>query len=222
MNTNTRRLIITLFILSLFSASKGEDSIADWNRNVVSIPTLSITDEYIIPLLDSACYYWENSNLNNVLSYATVVPYIDQDNCIIWKIQVEQLYDFDVFTINFPNCYRGFIRIFNPYGILHLNNHFFFVGVNITSSYKEDVDSRRIVESYFQPDTSYATFKRNIVEQEISKTNYLQQRDSIKSSSFFPELFVYDVFDAVVLDFIEFDKSFILLRKKIVKSPWQD
>lgn len=222
MNTNIRKLIITFFMLSLFSASRGQDSIANWCRNVVSIPTLSIIDEHIVPLLDSACYYWENSTLNNILSYATVIPHKNHDNCIIWNIRVEQLYDFDVFSINFPDSYPGFTKAFIPYGFLHLNKHIFIVGVNITSSYEEDEDSRRIVESYFHPDTSCVTFRRDIVEQEISKTNYLQQRDTVKSSSFFPELFVYDVFEAVVLNFIEFDESFVLLGKKIVKSPWQD
>lgn len=220
MNTNIRRLIIVLFMLSFISELKGQDSISNWHLNSVSIPTLNIIDEHIIPLLDSACYYWENSNLNNILSYATVIPHKDRNNCIVWSIRVEQLYDFDVFSFNFPNCYSGFTKAFFPYGLLHLNNHIFIVGVNIASSYQEDVGSRRIVESYFHPDTSYATFKRDIIEQEISKTNYLQQRDTIKSSSFFPELFVYDVFEAVVVSFIELDKSFALLRKKIVKSPW--
>lgn len=221
MHTRIRRFLIVLSVLFsnvFITETKGQDTTVNFYPQIVSIPSLKVSNEQIISLLDSVYYYWENSFLNGILSYATLVPHIKQDNRIIWHIRIEQLYDYDVFSLNFPNVALEYVNLFIPYGLLYLNKRLVFVGVDKRRNIgDEDVSSRRIVESYFITNTDNITFMRDNVELQINQTNYLRQTDTIKSDYPFPESFIYDSFDAIELYFIETEESFSLLKKKVVK-----
>lgn len=220
MNTRIRRLLIVLSMLLLNAVTKGQGTVVDIHPQVISIQSLRVSHEQISPLLDSVCSYWDNSSLNGILSYATLVPHIKQDNRIIWHIRIEQLYDFDVFSLNFPNVTLGYLNLFIPYGLLYLNKRPVFVGVDKRRGISdEDVSSRQIVESYFITDTNNVKFIRDNVERQINQTKYLRQTDTIKSDYPFPESLIYDSFDAIELYFIETNRSFSLLKKEVVKRP---
>lgn len=221
MHTNNRVYLIVLSILFLNLLAKGQTSINVMNHDSISMPYLCVSNDQIFPLFDSICYHWENSPLKSILSYATVVPHKNSNNDTIWHIRVEQLYDFEVFSLIFPSGGLDFAKLFIPYGLVNQNNRNIFVGIENTKSDYENNISRQIVENFFRKDTNCAIFTRDFLDHEICKTEYLKQSDTISSSNFFPELFIYHNYTAIILDYVEENKSFVLLRKDIVKSPWQ-
>ena len=220
MNTKNRGCILVLSILFFVSVSKGQTSKFVEYQNSASIPYLYVSNNQISPLIDSVCHIWKNSALGNILSYAIIVPHKNFNGDTIWHIQVKQLHDFDAFCFVLPGWVLDFARSYIPYGLLKLNNRDIFVCIekNAPSDYEKNA-SERITEGYFQKDTSFAIFTRDVLEYEIGKSDFLIEFDTI-NSSFPPETVIYNNYYALEMDYIEVNKSFVLLRKEIVKKPW--
>lgn len=224
MNTNFKGYILVLSTFLLISASKGQTSENIFYPDTVSITYLCITNDRISPLLDSVCYYWENSPLGDVLSYATVVPCIRyksfQCGDTVWHVRLEQLYDFDVFGFLFPGTTLSYLNLFVTCGFLYHSDRPIFIGAKKVNG-EGDVNSMRIVESYFHPASDEATFIRNTVKREIDKTNFIRQTNRIESTYPFPEALVYDSFDSIELYFIETDNTFSLFKIEVDKNTWK-
>ena len=220
MYTKNRGYILALSILFCTSVSKGQTSGFVTRQDTASIPCLYVSNNQICPLIDSVYYNWENSILKNILSYAIIVPQKNFNGDTIWHIQVKQLSDFDAFCFVLPSWVPDFARLFIPYGLLNINDRDIFIGVekNAPSNYEKNA-SERIIEGYFQKDTGFAIFTRNVLEYKISKSSFLMECDTI-NSSFPPETVIYKYFFSLEMDYIEVNKSFVLLRKEVVKSPW--
>ena len=221
MFTNKRACFLVLSVMYLVLTSKGQTSKQVMFQDTVSIPYLHVSNDYILPLIDSVDFYWENSPLKDRLSYATIVPQKIFNGDTIWRVQLEQLSDFDVFSFVFPGCEMDFASSFVLYGLLEHNNHEMFVGIEKNSMFGRGVnESRRIVEGYFLQDSSFAIFTRDVLEQEIYKSNYIAQCDTI-ISYYPPEIHIDKTYYSIELDYMEINKSFILMRKKVVGSPRQ-
>lgn len=218
MYTNKKEVFVLFSILVIVSVSKGQIAKSVTFPDSVTVPYLRISDNYILPLLDNICYYWENSPLNNKLSYAIMVPYIKRDYDTIWHIRIEQLYDFDVFSLIFPKGFPDFAKTFVSFGLLNQNNRNIFVGIKKSYlNYENDI-SKRIIENLFLQDTNCATFKRKVVDFEINKSDYIVHCDTTYSSCP-PEVFIDKFYYAIELHFKVTGNSFVLLKNEVVKSP---
>lgn len=224
MLTDSKVYIFLLSTLLMVSLATGQTSKDIFHPDTVSIPCLSISDDRISTLLDSVCYYWENSSLGDIYSYATIVPYIRYKGFrfgdTIWHVRLEQLYNFDVFSFLFPETTLGFVNVFVTNGFLNYNDRPMFVGAKKISG-EQDTHSLRIVESYFHPASSDTIFIRKTVEHKISETNFIRQTNRIESKDPFPEALVYDSFDSIELYFIETDNSFSLIKMRVDKNTWE-
>lgn len=220
MYTKIRGYILALSILFFASVSKAQTSRFVTQQDTVSIPCLYVSNDHICPLIDSVCRDWKNSILNNILSYAIIVPHKNFNGDTIWHIYVKQLYDFDSFCFVLPSWVPDFARTFTPYGLLNLNDRDIFIGIEkyAPSDYEKNA-SERIIEGYFQKDTGFTIFTRNALEYEINKSSYLMECDTIQSS-FPPETAIYKNYYALEMDYVQINKSFVLLRREVVKSPW--
>lgn len=220
MCTKNRGYIIALSILFCASVSKGQTSRFVTHQDTLSIPRLYVSNNQIYPLIDSVICNWENSILKNILSYAIIVPHKNFNGDTIWHIQVKQLYDFDAFYFVLPSWVPNFARLSIPYGLLNINDRDIYIGIekNAPSHYEKNA-SGRIIEGYFQKDTGFAIFTRNVLEYEINKSSFLMECDTIHSS-FPPETVIYKYYYALEMDYAEVNKSFVLLRREVVKSPW--
>ena len=220
MNTNIKGFFVVLFILIIVADLRGQSTNSLVIPNTLSTPYLNVTQIHITPLFDSICYHWENSPLADKLSYATIVPQIGSDNDTIWHIRIEQLYDFDVFSLVLPGGFPESLKPFAPFGLLNLKNRNFFVGIENTQSESRNNTSRRIVEDFFQRDPDYVTFRRDSLDFEIRKSDFSMHCDTIRSP-LSPEISIDKTHTALMINYAEHNKSFVLVKKKVVKSPWE-
>lgn len=220
MHTNIKGFLVVLFILIIVADLRGQSTNNLVIPNTLSTPYLNVTQIHIIPLFDSICYHWGNSPLADILSYATIVPHIGSDNDTIWHIRIEQLYDFDVLSLVFPGGFPESLKPFVPFGLLNFKNRIFFVGIENTVSDYRNNTSRQIVEAFFQRDPDYATFRRDSLDSEIRKSDFIMHCDTIRSL-LSPEISIDKTYTALMINYSEHNKSFVLVKKKMVKSPWE-
>lgn len=213
--------LLLLFLLHPFIV-KGqmELSLAN-NMSVFTMGMIYVKEDRIKPLLDNIVVAWDTSTLSNTYSYAIVVPHITYDKQILWRVRIEQLYNFDQFSYTFAEE-SFFAKRFISYGVLQYKNRNILVGLEKDQNDKsvEEI-SRNIVDSLFFIGTDSILYYKDSVEKKIEISSYIHHIDTIGGAGGFLdwELFIEDKYDALLLEFIEMNNQFVCLKKSIVQAP---
>lgn len=179
MDINKIIYCMMFFVLFHTGDLQGQRGIPALSPDTISFQNLFVCDENIIPVLKCIDSCWACSSFSDRFSYATMTPYRDTMNRIIWNITIEQLWDYSWFTVN---LYPGLWCPFFTTGLVVFNNRQIIVGVlHDSSARNENPDSRSIVEKYFCCDNDMCSITRSSIERIISESEYIYQKDIVNS-----------------------------------------
>lgn len=219
-----KKSFFSIMLLALFYPAiiKGqiEHSLAK-NSSMVTMGKIYVKDAQIEPLLDNIVVAWDTSTLSNTYSYAIVIPHITYDKQILWRVRIEQLYDFEQFFCTFAEE-PFFAKRFISYGVLQYKNRNIFVGVEKDFNDKSvEENSRDVVSALFSIGTDSVLYYRDNIEKRIETSSFIYHTDSIGGTGgFFDwELFIEDKYDALLLEFMEMNNQYVCLKKTIAQAP---
>lgn len=209
-----KRLLLLLSLILSATFLKGQGDFSLKVPDSIEINELHLDNASLSSLFDSICAYWESSSLSNTYSYAIVTTHLKADSQLVWRAWIKQLYDYDVFGLMFMErpC---FTRNFVPYGVLQYHHHLFFIGPEKSFSEISAMPySQSIIEKFFAKDSHIIGFDRGSIEKKIEVSEYISRKDTI-GGGWHWEMFVYDKYDAVLLEYTISARSFRCLKKEI-------
>lgn len=206
--------IVWIFFLMVWikttSNIQGQGVFPYMFMDTLSIPSLQVKDFRVFSLMDSVCYRWSSSPLSMVGSYAVLTPNV-YDDVETWDVLIEQLNDFNTFSLLFPftpNCFQLEI----PYGAIWYKEKLFLVGIAkkkfIGTAYPE---SRQVVNNYFIKDTTTnIIFLRDSIEKAIEEDSFLYNSDTIQGGDYFNEKFIMSNYFSLQMKYMTKDNCFLM------------